>query len=60
QSVRDVEDAAAKGEVFLIRPSQDLKIDRMERDPARLEAQYNLGRADAIAALPALKEWINR
>ena len=60
QSVRDVEDAAAKGEVFLIRPSQDLKIDRMERDPARLEAQYNLGRADALAALPALKEWINR
>ncbi|MBQ7971702.1 MAG: patatin family protein [Clostridia bacterium] len=55
QSVRDVEDAAAKGEVFLIRPSQDLKIDRMERDPARLEAQYNLGRADALAALPALK-----
>ena len=60
QSVRDVEDAAAKGEVFLIRPSQDLKIDRMERDPARLEAQYNLGRADALAALPALKEWMNR
>ena len=60
QSVRDVEDAAAKGDVFLIRPSQDLKIDRMERDPARLEAQYNLGRADALAALPALKEWINR
>ena len=60
QSVRDVEDAAAKGDVFLIRPSQDLKIDRMERDPARLEAQYNLGRADALAALPALKEWMNR
>lgn len=60
QSVRDVEDAAAKGDVFLIRPSQDLKIDRMERDPARLEAQYNLGRADALAALPTLKEWINR
>ncbi len=60
QSVRDVEDAAAKGEVFLIRPSQDLKIDRMERDPARLEAQYNLGRADALAALPALKEWMTK
>lgn len=58
QSVLEVEAAAKDGAVFLIRPSEDLKIDRMERDPARLEAQYNLGRKDALAALPALKEWI--
>lgn len=60
QSVLDVETAAERGEVFLIRPSEDLKIDRMERDPARLEAQYNLGRTDAFAALPALKEWMTK
>lgn len=60
QSVLDVESAAEHGEVFLIRPSEDLKIDRMERDPARLEAQYNLGRKDALAALPALKEWMTK
>lgn len=58
QSVLEVEAAAKDGTVFLIRPSEDLKIDRMERDPARLEAQYNLGRKDALAALPALREWI--
>lgn len=60
QSVQEVEEAAKKGEIFLIRPSQNLKISRMERDPARLEAQYNLGRKDALAALPALKEWMTK
>ena len=58
QTLEEVETAAQKGEIFLLRPSKDLQIGRMERDPARLEAQYNLGRADALAALPALKEWI--
>ncbi len=60
QTVEEVEKRAARGAIFLLRPSADLQIGRMERDPARLEAQYNLGRKDAIAALPALKEWMNK
>ncbi len=46
------------GEVFLLRPSKDLKIKRLEKDPARIEAQYQLGRADAEAALERLKAWL--
>lgn len=60
RSVAEVEQKAARGELFLIRPSADLQIGRMERDPARLEAQYELGRRDALAALPALRKWINK
>ena len=48
------------GEIFVIRPSADLGIKRTEKDPARLEEQYNLGRNDALHSLAALKEWIEQ
>ena len=60
QTLQEIEQAAKKGEIFLLRPSKNLAVGRMERDPARLEAQYNLGRKDALAALPALKEWMKK
>lgn len=47
-------------EIFVIRPSADLRIKRTEKDPARLEEQYNLGRNDALHTLAALKEWIEQ
>ncbi len=54
-----IEQLQKSGEIFLIRPSEDLGIKRVEKDPARLEAQYNLGRKDALAALNDLKKWMN-
>lgn len=59
ESVRQVEEAEKRGEVFLLRPSRDLGIGRIEKDPARLEAQYQLGRQDALAKLEELKNWIH-
>ncbi len=56
--VCEVEQAAARGEDFLIRPSRDTHIGRMERNAARIDEQYALGRADAEAALPALRKWL--
>lgn len=53
-----VEQAAKTGEAFLIRPSKALHIGRMERDMDRINAQYELGRTDALAALPALHRWL--
>ena len=53
-----VEQAAKTGEAFLIRPSKALHIGRMERDMDRINAQYELGRTDAQAALPALHKWL--
>ncbi|MBQ6824685.1 MAG: patatin family protein [Clostridia bacterium] len=60
RSLRRVEELEAAGEVFVLRPSADLGIKRMEKDPARLEAQYDLGRRDAEAALTELKNWIEK
>lgn len=56
--VCEVEQAAKSGEAFLIRPSKALKVGRMERDMDRINAQYELGRTDALAALPALRSWL--
>ena len=58
-TLRRIEELEKTGEIFVIRPSKNLGIGRMERDPARLEAQYNLGRRDALAKLEALKKWMN-
>ena len=56
--VCQVEQAAKSGEAFLIRPSKALHIGRMERNMDRINAQYELGRTDAEAALPALRRWL--
>ncbi|MGN0976011.1 MAG: patatin family protein [Gemmiger sp.] len=54
-----VEQAAQRGEAFLIRPSKNLKIGRMEKDMARLRAMYDLGRSDAAEQMPALNAYLN-
>ena len=56
--VCEVEQAAKSGEAFLIRPSKSLKVGRMERNIDRINAQYELGRTDTLAALPALQKWL--
>lgn len=58
-TLRRIEELEKTGEIFVIRPSKNLGIGRMERDPARLESQYNLGRRDALAKLEELKKWIH-
>lgn len=46
------------GEVFVIRPSENLNIGRLEKDPAEIERVYNIGRADAVATIEKLKNWL--
>jgi len=58
QTVELVRQLEQQGEILVIRPSRDLNISRMEKDPARLEEQYNLGRADGLAKLEELKEFL--
>ena len=47
-------------EIFVIRPSQDLKISRLEKNPAKIQAMYDLGTQDASASLNALWDYLNR
>ena len=55
KELADVEQKAERGELLLIRPSADLKVSRVEKDPAKIRALYNLGRQDAAAQLDAVK-----
>lgn len=48
------------GEVFVLRPSQKIKIKRLERDAERILKMYELGRRDAKARLAELKAFIAR
>lgn len=55
-----VEDREAAGAAFVLRPSQDLGISRMENDPEKLYAQYELGRIDCMMRLEELKKFLGR
>lgn len=46
------------GEVFVIRPSENLNIGRLEKDPLEIERVYNIGRNDAVAIMEKLKKWL--
>lgn len=47
-----------QGKIFVIRPSQTLKIKRLEKNPAMLQAMYDLGVADAERELANLKRYL--
>ena len=51
---------AREGSAFLIRPSAPLEIGRLESDPEKVQQVYDLGRADAEAAMEKLKAWLEQ
>ncbi len=46
------------GQVFVIRPSETISIGRLEKNPDRLQAVYDLGRKDAEGQLALLQEYL--
>ena len=44
--------------MFVIRPSEPLTIGRMEHDPERVRAVYDIGVADAEREIEKLKNWL--
>lgn len=53
-----IEQAQQKGEAFVIRPSRHIKISHTEKNPRVIRTVYQMGRADAVKALPKLKEFM--
>lgn len=49
-----------EGKAFVLRPSQEIKIGRVEKDPEKLQAVYDLGRKDAQAQLDQLQEYLQK
>lgn len=46
------------GEVFVVRPSESVKVPSLCREPDELERIYQIGRRDAEATLPALETYL--
>ena len=53
-----VEELEKAGRILVIRPTEDLHIARMEKDPERVQAQYRLGRRDTLQKLPELRAFL--
>lgn len=57
KNIRFIERLEQERKVFVIRPSVELSIGRMEHDPERLQEVYDIGRQDARKQLDAMKKW---
>ena len=49
-----------KGEVMVIRPSRLIEVSRLEKDPEKLKALYQLGREDAMKNLEQIHAFLNK
>ncbi len=60
RQVENVIKLAEKGDIFVIRPSVDLKIKRIEKDLNKLQAMYELGIKDMQLQWKNLLDYLNR
>lgn len=58
RTVRQIERLEAAGKLFVIRPSRALELKRTEHDVKKLDAAYELGRADALQRMEGMKKWL--
>lgn len=58
QTLKQIRDMEKRGELFVLRPSVELTIGRMEHDPYEIEKTYQIGRQDAERRLGELLEWL--
>lgn len=60
QCLRTLEERVAQGSVFMIRPSESFKIDRLEKDKSKLVKLYDLGVKDATTLMPKLLAFLEK
>lgn len=53
-----IKDMKRSGAIFTIAPTKTLEIGRLEKNPEKIQAQYDLGRADALQFLDELKLYL--
>lgn len=58
QAVERVIELEKQGKIFVIRPSVDLQISRLEKDLTKVQAMYDLGMSDAKKQIQALKDYL--
>lgn len=58
KTVERVIDLEKRGQLYAIRPSQDLVIGRLEKNPVKFDEIYTIGLQDAREAMDGLKEYL--
>lgn len=58
QTVEHIKTLEKNGDIFVIRPETDLPASRLEHDPAKVQATYDIGASDAKKAMKELKIWM--
>ena len=56
--IKQIEELEREGKVFVLRPSEEITISRLEKDPVRLEQVYKLGVQNATENWGALQEYL--
>ena len=59
ETVEKILELEKLGKVFVIRPSEDITIKRLEKDTEKLNYVYNLGLKDGNNIIEDLKQYIN-
>ena len=59
RQMEEIEHREARGDILVIRPPESLGIGRTESDPEKLKHVYQIGRREAVKALPAVKEFLD-
>ncbi|MEA4827396.1 patatin-like phospholipase family protein [Clostridium sp. JNZ J1-5] len=54
-----IEELEDKNQIFIIRPSKDLKVDRLEKNQDKLKELYELGYNDTKRRYESIIKWIN-
>lgn len=60
RQVERVLELEKEGSIFVIRPSSAPSIGRMEKNPEKIRALYNMGREDALRSIAALQDWLRK
>ena len=60
QQMREIKEREQADVFLVIRPPEDLKIGRTEKDPEELERVYRIGRKAAADQLPAVRAFLER
>lgn len=57
KNIRWIDRMEQEGKLFVIRPSEELSIGRIDHDPEHLQQVYEIGRRDALNRLSELQKW---
>lgn len=60
KSLQHIAQEEAAGHIFVLRPQAALPVGRIEKDPKKLTAAYEMGRTAAESRLPALTQFLSQ